>query len=79
METSVYGMVWDWFWLWYYMDWDYLLFPFLLLYRLRLPSAFRSEYYTGLGLPSCFLSEILYKFGTAFLIEYYTGFGLVLS
>ena len=69
------------------------LFPFLLLYRLGLPSAFRSEYYTGLrllsafrseyytglGLLSCFLFQVLYEFGTAFLIEYYTGFGLILS
>ena len=30
-------------------------FPFLLLYGLGLPSAFHSEYYTGLGLLSCFL------------------------
>ena len=56
-----------------------LCFPFLLLYRLGLPSAFRSEYYTGLGLLSCFLFKVLYKFGTVFFIEYYTGFGLVLS
>ena len=27
-------------------------FPFLILYSLGLPSAFHSEYYTGLGLPS---------------------------
>ena len=54
-------------------------FPFLLLYGLELPSAFRSEYYTGLGLPSRFLFRVLYKFGTVFLIEYYTGSRLVLS
>ena len=30
-------------------------FPFLLLYGLGLPSVFRSEYYTSLGLPSRFL------------------------
>ena len=29
-------------------------FPFLLLYRLELPSFFHSKYYTSLGLLSCF-------------------------
>ena len=48
-----------------------LCFPFLLLYGLGLPSGFCSEYYTSLGLLSCFLFQVLYEFGTVFLIEYY--------
>ena len=50
----------------------------LVLYRLGLPYAFLSRYYT---VWDCLLVSFLVtiQFGTVFLIEYYTDFGLVLS
>ena len=53
-------------------------FPFLLLYRLGLPSRFLSRYYTDWD---CLFVSFLVtvQIGTVCLIEYYSGFGLVLS
>ena len=79
MGTSTYGMVWDWFGLWYYMDWDCLLISFLVTIQIGTAFSFPFLLLYRLGLPSHFLFRVLYKFGTVFLIEYYTGFGLVLS
>ena len=70
-----YYTVWDWF----CMDWDRLMFSFLVTIRIGTAFWFPFLLLYGLGLPSCFLFLNTIRFGTAFLIEYYTGFGLVLS